>query len=155
MATVTVCVSAAPWAPSESVARTDTVEDAGPSGNTHAKLVDVSDPATFVPRVPHEVTTSTVSSPGSKTENVYVCCADPSLTVRSLPGSSLAIGATLSTMKSWLAPTPLSPLESVAVTAIVVKAGPSANTQRNCDAVTEPSTSVPPAPQDALIEATG
>jgi hypothetical protein len=68
--TVTVCVSAAPVAPSESVADADTVELFGPSANVHwnepVVFVFVSEPATLVP-VPEQdvVTDVTVSVPGS------------------------------------------------------------------------------------------
>src|SRR3954452_23721503 len=73
LTTLTVCVSFAPVALSESVADADTSELAGPSGNAHwnepAVSVLWSEPATFVPPVPQSVWTDwTVSWPGSELE---------------------------------------------------------------------------------------
>ena len=126
--TVTVWVSAGPVSPSESVARTDTVEGAGPSANTHRKLDAVFEPATSVPPVPHDASIDcTVSCPGSLTENVYVCCPGPSSTVRGLPGDSVAVGGTLRTVTTCVS-LPGAPSELVAVTDTVEDAGPSGNT---------------------------
>src|SRR4051812_26620016 len=73
LTTLTVCVSFAPVAPSESVADADTVELAGPSGNVHLNepelLSLLSEPATLSPLAPQEVATDwTVSWPGSEIE---------------------------------------------------------------------------------------
>src|SRR5919202_3106889 len=71
LAIETDCVSAAPCAPSESVACAETVELAGPSGKLHWKeplvFVFESEPATFVPLAPQLVETEeTVSAPESE-----------------------------------------------------------------------------------------
>jgi len=73
--TVTDCVAVLPAAPSESVACTDTVELAGPSGNVQSNvpLVFVFEALLFVPFAPQLVATDvTVSTPGSLIEFVYV-----------------------------------------------------------------------------------
>src|SRR5436190_998461 len=97
--TVTDCVSVLPASPSESVACTETVELAGPSGK-----VQSNEPPEFVfaafdstPFAPQLVATDvTVSTPGSLIVYLYVC-VEPSLTVVALPADSVTVGATLLT----------------------------------------------------------
>lgn len=82
-----------------------------------ALLVDlgVSEPATFSPALPHEVSIAViVSSPGSWTVNVYVCSHGPSSTVTSLALESVTVGATLRTVTVCVSVGPESPSESVA-----------------------------------------
>jgi hypothetical protein len=71
--TVTVCVAAAPVAPSLSVAAALTVEVFVPSGKTHLNdpdvFVNASELATLEPLTPQVVVTAvTVSAPGSLIE---------------------------------------------------------------------------------------
>ena len=153
--TVTVCVPAGPVSPSESVARTETCGVAGPSGNVQAKLVAVSEPATFTPPSPHDVSIAViVSSPGSLTVNAYVCCAGPSSTLTSLALESVTVGATLRTVTAWVSAGPVSPSESVAPADTVLLAGPSGNVQAKLVEVSLPATFVPPAPQEVAVALT-
>jgi hypothetical protein len=69
--TCTDWLSVAPVPPSASVAETETVESAGPSGKEQAKepplFVFASEPLTFVPLAPQSVCTEATSSwPGSE-----------------------------------------------------------------------------------------
>jgi hypothetical protein len=68
---VTDCVSVLPAAPSESVAWTETVEPAGPSGKVQSNEppLFVLEAFDFVPLLPQLVATDwTVSTPGSEIE---------------------------------------------------------------------------------------
>ncbi|MBF4766143.1 hypothetical protein ISU07_23675, partial [Nocardioides islandensis] len=89
---------------------TDTVEEAGPSGNVHTKL-----PPTAVVNVlptcealaPQETPTTANESPESTSEtlNAYVCWV-PSLTDRSFPGARVTVGAEFATVTESLTVVP-------------------------------------------------
>src|SRR4051794_30956795 len=95
--TVTVWVSVLLLALSLSLTWTETMLEAGPSGNEQTKLPPLAVVAvvpTSLPFAPQLVlTTLNVSWPGSVTVNEYVWLV-PSLTLRSLPAARLTVGAT-------------------------------------------------------------
>ena len=115
--TVTVCVAVLPASPSESVACTETVELAGPSGKVQSKLphrVRVRSASTCVPFAPQ--------LGRDRGDRVLARIADRvavgvrrALVDREVvrPADSVTVGATLLTVTDCVAVSPVSPSESV------------------------------------------
>ena len=135
LAIATVWLAVLLSAPSLSSTWTETLLEAGPSGNEQTKLpapVVVLNRAvpTWDPLRPQSVERrAKLSSPGSLVVKLYVWLV-PSLTDRSFAPDRLTVGATLltTTTTTWLSVSD-APSESVTVAVTLVVAGPSAKKQ--------------------------